>query len=256
MLFRVPLDLFLPPLPLKLSKKQTIQAVKAAREKLSTIVKARLEAAANAGNHENVLRFIRLHRPLGLLDEGKAWFGAHLRKLVAKRAQESYDLLMERTGKFICLFLCPQRGPFLFFFCSTFRGRFDNVLLLLLARLWYRLTSYDSRHLRAAASECEPEQKRSKTLENGLRSAFSALIIPFRAIASLSFALIRWAAFIDMVQVPNRSARSREGRRAAKTAKKTPFFVTRRSFSPALRSLSCFHCCYAMFSDRRAIVGA
>ena len=44
-----------------------------------------------------MLRFIRLHRPLGLSDEGKAWFAAHLRKLVAKRAQESYDLLMERT---------------------------------------------------------------------------------------------------------------------------------------------------------------
>jgi hypothetical protein len=46
-----------------------------------------------------VLRFIRLHRPLGLVDEGKSWFTGHLRKLVAKRAQESYDLLMERTGK-------------------------------------------------------------------------------------------------------------------------------------------------------------
>ena len=53
-----------------------------------------------------MLRFIRLHRPLGLVDEGKAWFAAHLRKLVAKRAQESYDLLMERTGEwFLFIFL-------------------------------------------------------------------------------------------------------------------------------------------------------
>jgi len=90
------------------------QAVKAAREKLSTIVKARLEAAANAGNHENVLRFIRLHQPLRLFDEGKAWFAAHLRKLVAKRAQESYDLLMERTGECFILFCGRDTPPFHF----------------------------------------------------------------------------------------------------------------------------------------------
>ena len=110
------------------TKQNPFQAVKAAREKLSTIVKARLEAAANAGNHENVLRFIRLHRPLGLVDEGKAWFGAHLRKLVAKRAQESYDLLMERTGKksVFLFFILIYRLSFIRFPAATFFLRFTS----------------------------------------------------------------------------------------------------------------------------------
>ena len=98
--------------------------VAAARDKLRVVVHDRLEVAARAGDHPGVVRFLRLHKPLGLKarkvqktrvldrqppappppptsfppthqDEGMEWFVTYLRKLVASRASETYTMLLE-----------------------------------------------------------------------------------------------------------------------------------------------------------------
>ena len=55
----------------------------------------RLAVAAAADDHDAVVRFVRLHKPLGVQADGLAWFAAYLRKLVADRAAEAYNVLLE-----------------------------------------------------------------------------------------------------------------------------------------------------------------
>lgn len=76
-----------------------LQAVTAARDKLLTVVRDRLDAASRAGDHEAVVRFVRLHKPLGVQADGLAWFAAYLRKLVADRAVEAYNVLLEAQNR-------------------------------------------------------------------------------------------------------------------------------------------------------------
>jgi len=62
-------------------------------------VRDRLNAASAAGDHDAVVRFVRLHKPLGVQADGLAWFAAYLRKLVADRAVEAYNVLLEAQNR-------------------------------------------------------------------------------------------------------------------------------------------------------------
>ena len=76
-----------------------LQAVTITRDKLLTVVRDRLETASHAGDHEGVVRFVRLHKPLGVQADGLAWFATYLRKLVADRAVEAYNVLLEAQNR-------------------------------------------------------------------------------------------------------------------------------------------------------------
>lgn len=65
------------------------------RAKLEEVVRSRGRAAARAGDHADVLRFTRLTRPLRLQQEGVELLTGFLRRLVADRAREDYDALVD-----------------------------------------------------------------------------------------------------------------------------------------------------------------
>jgi hypothetical protein len=65
------------------------------RAKLEQIVRSRGRAAAAAGDHADVVRFTRLHRPLRLQQEGLELLVGFLRRLIAERARSDYDALAD-----------------------------------------------------------------------------------------------------------------------------------------------------------------
>ena len=66
-----------------------------AKARLEELVRTRFAAAAAAGDHAGVLRFVRLYPPLGLAHEGLGAFCAYLRGRVAQRARAEYEALAD-----------------------------------------------------------------------------------------------------------------------------------------------------------------
>jgi hypothetical protein len=65
------------------------------RAKLEGIVRSRGRAAAAAGDHADVVRFTRLHKPLRLQAEGQELLVGFLRRLIADRAASDYATLAD-----------------------------------------------------------------------------------------------------------------------------------------------------------------
>jgi hypothetical protein len=72
-----------------------VQVLLEGRAKLEGIVRSRGRAASSAGDHADVLRFTRLHKPLRLQQEGMELLTAFLRRMVAERARADYDALVD-----------------------------------------------------------------------------------------------------------------------------------------------------------------
>lgn len=71
------------------------QILMEAKQKLGGTVRQKLAGAIEARKHEDVVRFTRLYRPLRMQEEGLQQFQQYLCKLVAERAQEGYNILVE-----------------------------------------------------------------------------------------------------------------------------------------------------------------
>lgn len=79
----------------RLNPLMLVQLLLGAKSKLESIVAQKLEEAVAARDHANVLRFIKLHEPLGTPDKGLAKYIDYLRLSVGGRARDNYNVLSE-----------------------------------------------------------------------------------------------------------------------------------------------------------------
>ncbi len=65
------------------------------KQKLENVIRKKLSAAIEARDHLNVVRFVKLFPPLRLQEEGLRSYVGYLRKVVALRARDGYEGLLE-----------------------------------------------------------------------------------------------------------------------------------------------------------------
>lgn len=68
------------------------------RAKLENIVRSRAQEAVNSNDHSTVIRYIRLHKPLRLQQEGMEILVSYLRDLISERAKADYEALVDAAG--------------------------------------------------------------------------------------------------------------------------------------------------------------
>ncbi|KAB2041058.1 hypothetical protein ES319_D02G123200v1 [Gossypium barbadense] len=67
----------------------------ASKKQLEGIVKKKLMAAVDQGDHATILRFIKLYSPLGLEEEGLQVYVGYLKKVIGMRSRLEYENLVE-----------------------------------------------------------------------------------------------------------------------------------------------------------------
>lgn len=75
-------------------RKQMIES----KVKLETIIRKKLSVAIEGKDHDNVVRFVKLYPPLRLQEEGLRSYTGYLRKVVALRARNDFENLVQSLG--------------------------------------------------------------------------------------------------------------------------------------------------------------
>ncbi|KAI5061008.1 hypothetical protein GOP47_0023513 [Adiantum capillus-veneris] len=65
------------------------------KEQLEKLIRQNLASAVDEGDHQRVVRFVKLFTPLALEEEGLRTFVAYLRKVIVSRAREEFDSLVD-----------------------------------------------------------------------------------------------------------------------------------------------------------------